>query len=415
MAKAVTDKTKAAKVSTGVGQPKGTAAVLGRYLARNRDLTGQMSAAVVLPKPTPERAVSTAIGRAAQKCCALPSFPVQSAISRATLAELIELLPDRALILVVENHLGIHGIVALSPGFLSAMIEMQSMGRVFTHAPPDRRPTRTDASICAEFVNVALAELASELGVLGAAGPLAVFRFASFVDDPKPLELMLDDTIYDSFRLETRLGQGGARAGCFLAFLPGREVDQTAPTIEDSAAPAGSALRKATRRNLSDAVRAAPITLNAVLCRKKISLRDLRGLVPGATIALPFDAMGKTRLETQSGMVVVTGKLGALHGNRAIRIAGCGTRQTAPPGPPGAEMATWDKAAVSAPGAASMDSSENVFAGENDDLAEPRAPLFASEPPLGDLADPDLFRSDNDGAEDGPEQPLGLPMNFMIE
>lgn len=419
MVKAGTDKTKAVKAG-GMRPPMGTAAVLGRYLARNRKASAAVPAIVVPPKPTPERAISTAIGRAARKSCALASFPVQARMGRATLAELIELLPDRALLLIVENHLGAHGIVALSPGFLSAIIEMQSMGRVFSHDPPERRPTRTDASICAEFVNAALAELAAELGVPAMPGGLAAFRFASFVEDPKPLELMLEDTIYHSFRLETRLGQGGTREGRFLAFLPGADLELAALPADGAGQGAVAPARASAARSLSEAVRGAPIALNAVLCRKTISLRDLRMLVPGATLALPFDAMARTRLETGSGLAVITGKLGALHGHRAIRIASAA----------GAEAAGRPEDADAAPhGGFAGDFTddrlaENIFAGEGQGDHDP-APDFAAEPPLGDMSGPDAFRPDPAPTETeagkaatgtGPaSSALALPMNFIIE
>lgn len=408
MAKSGTEKTKAAAASGG-GQPKGTAAVLGRYLARNRKPSGAGAAVPMVPKPTPERAISTAIGRAAQKSCALASFPVQAKTGRSTLAEMIELLPDRALILVVENYLGLHGVVALSPGFLSAVIEMQSMGRVFSHNPPERRPTRTDASICAEFVNAALAELASELGLLGVAAGPSTFRFASFVEDPKPLELMLEDVLYHSFRLETRLGQGGAREGSFLAFLPGADMDVTVAPSDGTGTAAPTAAHAGAGRNLSEAVQAAPVMLHAVLCRKTISLRELRGLTPGASIALPFDAMARTRLETPSGQVVVTGKLGALHGLRAIRIAG----QARPSAEDDADTATLP----GVPGVAPGWDGDNVFSAEDDADDMPAASLFAAEPPLGDMTDPDAFRAGAEEAKDEEEAPsaLALPMNFIVE
>ena len=395
MGRAATDKAKAVKT--------GTAAVLGRYLARKKAPPGADPAPVSVPRPTPERAISTAIGRAAQKTCALPSFAVQAKMGRATLSEMIDILPERALILVVENYRGTHGIVALSPGFLSAMIEMQSIGRVFSHQPPERRPTRTDASIAAEFVNAALAELATEFGAFDAANGLAAFRFASFVEDPKPLELMLEDTVYHSIRLDTRLGQGGAREGRFLAFLPSGAADLAA--LPPGSAPEAVTPKPVTGRSLSGAVLAAPITLNAILCRKTISLRDLRGLVPGALVALPFDAMSRARLEAPSGLVVATGKLGALHGQRAIRIGGQAQPSLAPGG-----------AAVPAAPPPFTVSADNLFDDANDTEVLPATSLFAVEPPLGDLSDPDGFRPENAVPDEtSPQSVLALPANFSIE
>ncbi|TKW68477.1 MAG: FliM/FliN family flagellar motor switch protein [Paracoccus denitrificans] len=411
MAKAGTQKTKAATAG-GTAPARGTAAVLGRYLARQKTQSGIVAPAVAAPKPTPERAISIAIGRAAQKYCALSCFPVQARHGRSTLAEMIELLPERALVLVVENNRGSHGVVALSQEFLTAVIEMQSIGRVGSHPTPDRLPTRTDAAISAEFVNAALAELASELGLLGQGDGTTSFRFASFVQDPKPLELMLEDNVYDSYRLDARLGQGGPREGRFLAFLPA--ADQAFCPVDHPAEPAQMASAGHGGCSLSEAVQSVPITLTAILCRKSIPLRELRALTPGALIGLPFDAMAKARLETSSGVAVLTGKLGALHGQRAIRVT---AKQTATTAAEGFASENADTVPQVADPAVGWDADPGI-SDADDTYNFPQTSLFAVEPPVDDMDDPDAFRPILQQPE--PEEAdnvaaTALPMNFIID
>lgn len=357
-----------------------------------------------------------AVARAAQRSCNLPGFPLQARLGHATLAELIELLPERALIVVVEDMHGAHGVVAVSAALLTSVIEMQSMGRVSPHPPRDRRPTRTDASICADFINSALAELSTELGHLGSDLAVAAFRFASFVEDPKPLELMMEDVLYRSYQLEVRVGQAGQREGSFTAFLPGdAPAKAVAQSPEGRSDPAPAAPDS---RDLAGAVRAAPISLNAILCRRQISLKELRALAPGTLISLPHDAMQLTRLEAHGGQLVARGKLGVLHGNHAIRIAATGARtdhSAALTDGPGDAFGLTDLSAddgFDTP----RDGEDNVFAA-TETVSVDLHPDTAFEPPLEDAGTPDPFRDDGDSAagEDDENPPMALPMNFVID
>lgn len=404
MAKAAGDKAP----KTEKTPPRGTAAVLSHHLARSRAGLPAAPARAVVPKATPERAIATAIGRAAQTACGMPIYPSQARITAATLAELTELLPERGLILIVEGSMGALGVVALCPALLASVIEMQSLGRVTRSPPRDRRPTRTDASICADFVNLVLAELASELSPLMPEGGHPVFRFASFVEDPKPLELMLEDIAYRCVRLDMKVGQGGVRDAAMMVFLPDTGEAQLAPVDAAPGQPTPSASASASAgagRSLAEAVRAAPVLLNAVLCRRKISLRELRALQPGSVLTLPHDAIASARLETPGGLTVAQGKLGALHGSRAIRIAGRAGAETAPPA---ADFADDDSDMADA-------MSDNVFAG---DLSDDTAPLDMSllaEPPLTDADQPDPFRATAEEEDESEEPAMALPLNFVID
>lgn len=400
MVKAAGDKAR----KTEKTPPRGIAAVLGQHLARSRAGLPAVPQRAAVPKPTPERAIVTAIGRAAQAACAMPVYPVQVRITPATLAELMEILPERGLIVVVEDPQGALGVVALCPAMLASVIEMQSLGRVTRQPPRERRATRTDASICADFVNLALAELSNELGQLtDQAAP--VFRFASFVEDPKPLELMLEDIAYRCLRMDMKVGQGGVRDAGLMVFLPDGDALR-APLVEGPARHAAPA--PPVGRSLAGAVRTVPVSLNAVLCRRKISLRELRALQPGSVLMLPHDAMDTARLETISGQVVAQGKLGALHGSRAIRIAGrAGAGGAASAGFADAGVAGFDPDA----------GADNVFAAELDDDAAAMDISLLAEPPLADSGLPDPFRaaSADDDAGEAEEMAMALPLNFVIE
>ncbi|WBU60641.1 FliM/FliN family flagellar motor switch protein [Paracoccus albus] len=379
----------------------GTRALLAMYVMGANPAGAVEEGSDTGPKQTRERAISNAIGRAAQRCYDLPSFPIQASTGRNTIAEIVETLPERSLVLIVEGEEVPHGIVALSPGLLAAIIEAQATGRVFAHPPVERRPTRTDASLCADFVNTALSELIDELGQVNAISAPGRFRYASFVEDPRPLALICDDIHYDRFKLDIRLGEGGVREGSFLAYLPAR-VDEhaqervRAPDIDSSRVEPAKQ-----QRSLHGAVQAIPVALEAVLCRKLVKLHEIRSWSAGTTISLPAGAMGRTQLETRPNLCLAVGKLGEMYGQRAIRIRGEAAGSAEPslsdPGETSidADPSSSERDLVGArPAAASPSVEANVFAdqAEGDDVL--MTPLPEQEPPLCDISSPDAFRQE---------------------
>jgi flagellar motor switch protein FliM len=123
----------------------------------------------------------------------LPVFVESAELLPMTLPELAELLPERALLAVLEGGRDALGVMALCPSLLASIIEMQAIGRVTSRPPANRRPTRTDAAISADFVNSLLAELGREIGDRPGIPAFGAFRYATHMDDPRPLGLMLED------------------------------------------------------------------------------------------------------------------------------------------------------------------------------------------------------------------------------
>ena len=117
----------------------------------------------------------------------LPPACVGMSIARRSLAELLELPPDRALLAILDGPDAGLGLMMLSPAVLSALIEVQTIGRVSAQPPAARKPTRTDAAMVAGVIDRALGELdtvlAEEADLIWAGG----FRYASFLEDARPL------------------------------------------------------------------------------------------------------------------------------------------------------------------------------------------------------------------------------------
>lgn len=277
--------------------------------------------------PGADRAWRLALARAANDILALPLEVARLSVNRRSLAEFLELAPERALIAVLEGPAEGLGILMLSPPVLSAMIEMQTIGRVSSSAPPVRKPTRTDASMVADMIDQALQELESGLesdpDLIWAGG----FHYASFLDDPRPLGLLLEEEHYRVIQAELRLGNG-AKSGAVMLALPaeGRgRAPKPAPTA--TPAPVAAALFS---KALSDQVMRTEADIAAVLHRFTVPLSFVMALKTGDLVPLSTAALDRIVLEGLDGRPLASGRLGQNRGMRAVRLAPQAAAETGP-------------------------------------------------------------------------------------
>lgn len=352
----------------GKAQPSGGSVLLRHVAAAAGRRAAAGGVGPAAPRPSSvralERIVASALGRAAERVHGLPLFFDRVECTRAGLAELSELFPERALISVVEGPAEALGVMVICPGLVTSVVEMQAMGRISSRAAAARRPTRADGAICADFINACLAELGGELGPLPGWDGMRGYRYASFVDDPRPLGLMLDEVTFHLLTIRLRAGDAGQRDGCMVIALPEATV-ATSPAIEAVEPKKQPSPDRDGGGSLAEAVRAVPIDLAGVLCRRSISLGELRALAPGDLIALPPGVLGAATLETSGGQVLFRGKLGELAGRHALRLVADREGRDLPPGN---EMMAEGLAARS-----------ELRAGN-------------PEPPISDLTSPDAFR-----------------------
>jgi len=309
------------------GESRGSTTLRRLIAERERqrigDPTGGLPAGPTKP-PGIERAASTALARAAERAHRLAVLAGKVTHSAISLPELAELLPERALLAVVEGPREQLGVVAICPNLLASLIEMQALGRVTARPAVPRRATRTDAAISEDFVNGLLAELQHELRGQPEFPELAGFRYVTYLDDPRPLLLMLEDGRMSRLTLGFRIGAAGQREGVVLIAVPAPTVRQDpAPVAQLPSTPNPKAMAEPVEiagTSLAAIVQDAPVTLTGVLCRRMMTLRTLRGLAPGATIPLPQNALDEARVETVAGQLLARGKLGEADGFHAIRL-----------------------------------------------------------------------------------------------
>ncbi|MDO8882724.1 MAG: flagellar motor switch protein FliM, partial [Pseudotabrizicola sp.] len=106
--------------------------------------------------PGADRAWRLGFARAARDMMDLPVDFVSLTTARLSLAELLDLPPERALILMLEGPEEGLGLLILSPDLLTALIEVRTLGKCGTQAPDPRKPTRTDAAMVSPLADLAL-------------------------------------------------------------------------------------------------------------------------------------------------------------------------------------------------------------------------------------------------------------------
>ena len=265
---------------------------------------------------SPAKALRVGLAKAAQEVLRLPLVVEGVNEARLSLAELMDTLEDRAMFAVLNGRDEALGLAALSTQVVAGVVEMQTTGRISGTLAPLRRPTRTDAMMAVEFIDQMMIEfetaLAEELDVIWAGS----FRYGSFLNDARPLGLILEDVVYRVFRINVDMGMG-AKRGHILLVLPangrGNPPERRGPDVADPGVVWAA--------NLEQAVLATPAQLEVILHRMTIPLAAVMGLKAGDLIPLPMTTLGMVRLDGVGGRKLATGKLGQSRGFRAVRLS----------------------------------------------------------------------------------------------
>jgi flagellar motor switch protein FliM len=260
-----------------------------------------------------------AMARAMHYAIGLEMTTTDLQFNRRSLPEILELPPERALIVILEGPKDGLGLLVMSAEVLAGILEMQMVGKVSANVPLSRRPTRTDAAMVSGLIDRALDGLESQLlrsvDLVWASG----FRYASFLEDARPLGLLLEDIPYQLLQAEVSMS-GGAKTGQIILALPvegkgrqPRELDTPNPR-RASELVFGAALE--------EQVLGASADLVAVLTRLKLPLDTILNFKVGDPIPLGSAALDKINIEGTNGIRIAGGKLGQNGGMRALRFTG---------------------------------------------------------------------------------------------
>lgn len=270
-----------------------------------------------VPPPSPERATRLAFLRAARKVPGLDAVVESVEDGRHPLPELLEALPSPAFFGLLPGPDEALGLAALSFPGLASVVEARMTARLVGTDPAPRRPTATDAVLTAEFIDSFLDEMA-ELPVGSGLREITGFRYGSYLDDPRPLDLMMEDRSYRTLRLTLAFGFGLRRAVLLLA-VPEMEraLSDTPPAL-----PKPLLAAEEWSRRLEAQVSRAALRFDVRLARLTLPLGAATGLRPGMVLPLDGASLEAVRLIGSDGREMAEGRLGQAQGRRALRLAG---------------------------------------------------------------------------------------------
>lgn len=256
--------------------------------------------------------------------------------------EIAKALPDAGLLTLLDAGDDARALCLMDPGLVDALIEVQTTGRVDPGQGAARAPTRIDAALTRDFLGLFLAALASELsGKAGVNWPLGL-SYGTLLQDRRQLNLLLPDGPYHLFSATLDLGRG-AKTGRLLLAVP----------VTGHAAPAQRGASKIPN-DWQDIVRAAPLSLEAVLLRQTLPLSRIEALKPGDVLSFDREDLSCVELCDARGAALFRGRLGRASGRRALRLLS--GRGLGPP-PAACAPATVPRQDNQAPDPSAMESS----------------------------------------------------------
>lgn len=260
-------------------------------------------------------ALRVAFGRMAAQCQGLDATVTAVETRSAALAELLDLMETGMFLAVLEGPGEGMGLVMACPMVLAGIVEAQTTGRVEATAPPKRKPTRTDAALMSPMVDTFLRLVEQRCDELPQSGLVSGYVYGSYLDDPRPLGMMLDDGVFQVIHLRVSLGFG-AKEGDWFLILPDPAQDSARPAVASSEMDA----ERDWQDRLSVAVQGSAVEVSAVLGRVQITLSDALRLRPGDIVKLPEAALETLSLESINHDPLGIGRLGQARGQRAVRL-----------------------------------------------------------------------------------------------
>lgn len=257
------------------------------------------------------KALRLSLARAADTLFDLPLTVATVEQQRLKLEGIGDTLHEDGLILLLDGAGAARGAACLDQQMMAALIEVQTTGRVRKGTAQPRQATRTDAAMVAPLMDALMDGIDAEMSAETETYVPRGLGFGDRVEDLRSLALTLDAPDYDHFRVTADLGSG-ARTGRLDLLLPVRADPPKRPAASED--PDGDAAE------IGDVVLGAPVTLDAVLARLTLPLRDACAFKPGQTLPLDRETLTATRLLAAGGHLVAEARLGQVNGWRALRL-----------------------------------------------------------------------------------------------
>lgn len=281
---------------------KTVSAALARKLSAGQQGTGNKSRALL-------RAMRLAVARSSTERIRLPASVIGARQSSKKQEEVPKGLDDGQLLLLFSSVEGRVACVAMDVGFVSAIIQKQTMGEVFPDPPLPRALTDTDAAMVVPLIEDMLSRVLALVEGTVDAARLSGYEFASRAVDIRALSLALVEDQYDVFELTVEL-DGGRRQGVVSVLLP-----ELSAADGDSGQPGGEH-----NKTLALAAEVVRAELTAVICRMNLPLAMLSELGVGDVLPLSGARVDKIEVAAIDRTQATKGRLGQCGGLRAVRI-----------------------------------------------------------------------------------------------
>ncbi|MGI9388956.1 MAG: FliM/FliN family flagellar motor switch protein [Boseongicola sp.] len=212
------------------------------------------------------------------------------------------------------------GLIVADTRFLSALIEVQTLGKVTSALPSERLPTNTDVTFVSDILDQWLKDIAHPATEQGLAEDLLPTGYARDAGrlDLRAVELALDPCQYRSLTIAVEFGEE-AKLGKLSIYTP------IVAACEDEE------LHATLGRQLRPYLLDAPVEMTAVLARESLSLEKIAELSEGDVFPLPEAQLQSVRLEVEDRKLIATARLGQAGGKRAVRPWGEERQQPAVP------------------------------------------------------------------------------------
>ncbi|MCK0143137.1 FliM/FliN family flagellar motor switch protein [Aliiroseovarius sp. F20344] len=258
-------------------------------------------------------ALGNALRRAGQDIASIAVSVGAAAEGTAVLESILGELPEQALLCMVEGPDSSFGMAILDNQLTAGLVEAMTVGKLSANASANREPTRTDAAICADYLDRTLECFETEASDAGLsmAARVSGYRYALPFMDPQVISLTLENVVYRTFRVELGL-DGDARRGVLTLILP-----LEPPAKSKQAASGGDGAEVQT---VADVALTCQAELRAILHEVQLPVTDVAGLEVGMVLPVPLQALGQVSLMDTDGAEVTTCRLGQVRGQRALRI-----------------------------------------------------------------------------------------------
>ncbi len=260
-------------------------------------------------------ALRVAFGRMAADCPGLDATVQKVDIASTGLAEILDLIESGMFLALLEGRADTMGMIMTCPVVLAGVIEAQTTGAIGTDIPQPRKPTRTDAALVAPMIDAFLRLVDQRCADLPEADAVSGYVYGSYLDDPRPLGVLLDDRRYMMMRFRVSLGFG-AKGGDWFLIVP----ETTTLSTESKPVEPEAAASRDWQAKLEAAVNCSEVTITATLARLKLTLTDALRLRPGDVLTVPDSALETLSLETIHHEPLGVGRLGQARGQRAVRL-----------------------------------------------------------------------------------------------